>query len=359
LYFDRPIVLTHAGDGSNRVFVASQKGTVYVFPNRQDVTEDDLDVFVDLTDKVTYKDSENEEGFLGMAFHPKFKENGQVFIYYTTSDTPHTSVVSRFTTKAGAKDELDPASEEELLRIPQPFWNHNGGTLVFGPDGYLYIALGDGGARDDPHGNGQNLETWLGDILRIDVDRKDPGKNYAIPADNPHVGTSGAQPEIFASGLRNVWRMSFDTKTGVGWVADVGQDTWEEINLLENGGNYGWNRREAKHRFGQNPADPGPEFIEPILEYHHDVGKSITGGHVYRGKLVPELDGWYVYADYVGGQVWALKYDFDRKQVVANRPIGIAVPVMSFGEDEDGEVYFMTTQGWLHRFSPAAKAAGR
>jgi quinoprotein glucose dehydrogenase len=295
---------------------------------------------------------------LGLAFHPKFKENGQVFVYYTTSDTPHTSVVSRFSANKD-RTEVDPASEVELLRIPQPFWNHNGGTIVFGPDGYLYIALGDGGARDDPHGNGQNLNTWLGDILRIDVDRGEAGKPYAIPSDNPYVGRSDAKPEIYASGLRNVWRVSFDRKTGQGWVADVGQDIWEEIDLLEKGGNYGWNRRESKHKFGQNPAEASPEFIEPIFEYHHDLGKSITGGHVYRGKLVPELDGWYLYADYVGGQVWALKYDFHRKQVVANRPIGIAVPVMSFGEAEDGEVYYMTTQGWLHRFVPAAKSASR
>ncbi len=358
VFFDRPIVLTHAGDGSGRVFVATQKGTIFSFPNKQDLTEDDLKVFLDMESKVTYKDSENEEGFLGLAFHPKFKENGHLFVYYTTSDSPHTSVISRFTANK-EKTEVDPKSEVELLRIPQPYWNHNGGTIVFGPDGYLYVGLGDGGAARDPHGNGQNMNTLLGKILRIDVDHKEGGKSYAIPKDNPFVGQAGAKPEIYASGLRNVWRMSFDKKTGQGWVADVGQDIWEEIDLLAKGANYGWNPRESKHPFGAKGSGPDPKFAEPIFEYHHDVGKSITGGHVYRGKLVPELGGWYLYADYVGGQVWALKYDFDKKQVVANRPLGVAMPIMSFGEDEDGEVYFMTTQGWLHRFVPAPKSASR
>lgn len=358
VFFDRPIVLTHAGDGSNRVFVATQKGTIFSFPNKQDITEDDLKVFLDMEAKVTYKDSENEEGFLGLAFHPKFKENGHLFVYYTTSDTPRTSVISRFTANED-KTEVDPASEVEVMRIPQPYWNHNGGTILFGPDGYLYVGLGDGGAGRDPHGNGQNLNTVLGKILRIDVDHKDGDKNYAIPKDNPYAGRSDAKPEIYASGLRNVWRMAFDKQTGQGWVADVGQDLWEEIDLLEKGGNYGWNARESKHPFGEKGSGPDPKFIEPIFEYHHDVGKSITGGHVYRGKLVPELDGSYLYADYVGGQLWALKYDFDKKQVVANRPLGVAMPVMSYGEAEDGEVYFMTTQGWLHRFVPAAKSASR
>jgi len=359
LFFDRPIVLTHANDGTNRVFLATQKGTVFVFPNKDDVTEDDVQVLFDITPKVTYKDAENEEGFLGMALHPKFKENGQVFVYYTTSDAPHTSVISRFTANK-EKTEVDPASEVELMRIPQPYWNHNGGTIVFGPDGYLYVGLGDGGKADDPHGNGQNLNTLLGDILRIDVDHHDAGKNYAIPKDNPFVGRADAQPEIYASGLRNVWRMSFDRKTGQGWVADVGQNIWEEINLLEKGGNYGWNARESKHPFGEKGSGPDAKFIEPIFEYHHDVGKSITGGHVYRGKKVSELDGWYLYADYVGSQVWALKYDFDKKQVVANRPLGVVNSVVSFGEDEQGEVYLLgMPPGWIYRFVPAPKTANR
>ena len=170
------------------------------------------------------------------------------------------------------------------MRIKQPFWNHNGGTMVFGPDGYLYIGLGDGGAFNDPQMNGQNVQTLLGSILRIDVDHKDEKLNYAIPHDNPFVGEARfAREEVYAYGLRNVWRISFDRENGQLWAADVGQDTWEEINLIRKGGNYGWNLREGRHKFGPAGSEPRADLIEPIWEYHHDIGKSITGGNVYRG----------------------------------------------------------------------------
>lgn len=349
LDFVRPIALTHAGDGSNRVFVASELGKVYVFPNDQGVKKAEL--FLDLEHKVSYKDTQNEEGFLGMAFHPKFKDNGELFVYYSTKEVPLTSIISRFKLGKDGK-RIDPKSEEEILRIPQPFWNHNGGTIAFGPDGYLYIALGDGGKANDPFGNGQNLKTLLGSILRIDVDHKDEGKNYAVPKDNPFLNYPGAKGEIWACGVRNIWRLSFDRQTGVCWAADVGQDIWEEINLIVRGGNYGWNLREAKHPFGIGGLQaPRQDIIEPIYEYHHDVGKSITGGFVYRGKRLPELVGAYLYADYVTGKLYALRYDFDRQLVTANQPIGGNIlPVLSFGEDETGEVYFMTTQGFIQRF---------
>ncbi len=284
---------------------------------------------------------------LGVAFHPQFKQNGQFFLYYTTRKAPHTSVVSRFRTLAGDPTKADPQSEEELLRIPQPYWNHNGGGLAFGPDGHLYIALGDGGFKDDPHGNGQNLETLLGSILRIDVNRKDPGRNYAIPPDNPFVGRPKAQPEIFAYGFRNVWGMSFDPATGVLWAADVGQDLWEEIDLVVKGGNYGWKLREGFHKF-KDGADPRPDLIEPIWEYHHDIGKSITGGVVYRGKKWPELVGCYLYADYVTNKVWALRYDPQQRKVVANYSLQDAkMPIISFGVDGEGEVYLTDSFGQL------------
>jgi glucose/arabinose dehydrogenase len=350
LQFDRPLVLTHAADGGGRVFVASQLGKVFVFPNDPDVTEPA--VFLDIESRVRYDEKENEEGFLGLTFHPKYKTNGEVYVYYTTTDTPHTSVISRFRVSKEDPNRADPASEEEILRIGQPYWNHNGGTIVFGPDGYLYIGLGDGGFRDDPHGNGQNLATLLGSILRIDVDRRDGGKPYAIPRDNPFVSRKGARGEIWAYGVRNIWRMAFDSKTGALWAADVGQDLWEEIDLIVRGGNYGWNLREGKHKFGPKGSEARPDLIEPIYEYHHDVGKSITGGHVYRGRRVPELAGAYLYADYITGKVYALRYDEVKKQVLANQPIsGNIIPVFSFGEDEAGEVYFMTTQGYLLRFA--------
>ncbi len=337
----RPIVLTHAGDGSNRIFVATQRGVIHSFDDSADATE--TNVYLDIEDRVVYNDKQNEEGLLGFAFHPRYKENGELFIYYTTREKPQLSVVSRFRVKKDNPNQADPASEEELLRIPQPFWNHNGGTIAFGPDGKLYIALGDGGAANDPQGNGQNLKTWLGSILRIDVDTRDGDKAYGIPKDNPFVSNPKAAPEIWAYGFRNIWRMSFDKKTGQCWVGDVGQNLWEEIDLVEAGGNYGWNLREALHPFAADGVGPRKDLIDPIWEYHHNTGKSITGGNVYRGKKLPELDGSYVYADYVSGKFWALTYDFKQKRVTANRPIpGPKTPVLSFGEDEQGELYWLT-----------------
>lgn len=360
LRFDRPIVVTHANDGSDRVFVAGQKGLVHVFPNQQNVEE--AGEFIDIRDRVVYNDKQNEEGLLGFAFHPQYKKNGEFFVYYTTKDAPQMSVISRFTVSKDDPNVGDPKSEQEILRIPQPFWNHNGGTIAFGPDGYLYVALGDGGKANDPFGHGQNLETLLGSILRIDIDKTSGDKQYAIPADNPFVNKAGAQPEIYAYGLRNVWRMSFDRKTGALWAADVGQNLWEEINIIRSGGNYGWNIREAKHKFDPTvkkaaptpPDAPQKGLIDPIFEYHHDIGKSITGGEVYRGKKVPALQGKYVYADYVTSRLWGLNYNAKKDSVTANQPIDSPnLPVMSFGSDEHGELYFTTVPGLLYTFAPA------
>jgi glucose/arabinose dehydrogenase len=337
----RTILLTHAGDGSNRVFVGEQHGVIYVFPDDPKAAE--AKVFLDLRERVAYNDSMNEEGFLGLAFHPKFKENGKFFVYYTTSKAKLTNILSRFRVRKEDPNRADPDSEEELMRFEKPFWNHDGGTVCFGPDGYLYTTHGDGGAGGDPYDNGQNLKSLLGKVHRIDVDRKDPGKNYAIPKDNPFVDRADARPEIWAYGLRNIWRMAFDRKSGRLWAADVGQNLYEEIDLIERGGNYGWNRREGLHPFGPQGTGPRKEFIEPIWEYHHDLGKSIIGGAVYRGTRLPELEGYYVYGDYVSGKIWALRYDEAKSRVVANRPIqDRKVPVFSFGEDEKGEIYFLT-----------------
>jgi glucose/arabinose dehydrogenase len=360
LSFERPIVVTHANDGSDRVFVAEQEGIIKVFPNDQGVEE--ADVFLDIEDQVVYRDSKNEEGLLGFAFHPKYKTNGHFFVYYTTADADLTSVVTRFTVSKDDPGKADPKSEVELLRVKQPYWNHNGGTLAFGPDGMLYVALGDGGNGGDPHSNGQNLTTLLGSILRIDVDHQDDGKNYAIPKDNPFVGKTifvgggkdnevAVASEIYAYGFRNVWRLSFDRKTGSLWAADVGQGLWEEINIVQSGGNYGWNMREAQHWFRPDGNDMQAGLIDPIWEYHHDIGKSITGGSVYRGSRVPELMGKYVYADYVSGLLWALDYDAASGSVKGNYSLtGKSQPIMSFGEDQSGEIYLMTPFGQLFRF---------
>jgi len=339
----RPIVLTHANDGSNRIFVATQQGVIHFFENDANKKQE-TKIFADLRDRVVYNDKKNEEGFLGLAFHPKFKENGEVYIFYTTNKQELTNIVSRFRVKKDNPNQLDPASEEQLLVITKPFWNHDGGTIAFGPDGYLYICHGDGGSGGDPQENGQKLATWLGKILRIDVNNRDGKKGYAIPTDNPFIGTKDAQPEIYAYGFRNIWRFAFDRQGGQLWAADVGQNLWEEINLVERGGNFGWSQREGQHPFGAKGIGQNSKMVEPIWEYHHDVGKSITGGTVYRGTTVPELKGMYVYADYVTGKQWALQYDEKEKRVTANRPLqDLNKPILSFGEDEKGEVYYLTT----------------
>ena len=303
----RPIVITHAGDGSDRLFLATQQGVIYVMPN--DPKAKEAKVFLDIEDRVTYRDNKNEEGFLGLAFHPNFSDNGKFFVYYTSAEEEQLSVISQFNVSSDDPNKGDPSSEKEFMRIKQPFWNHNGGSIEFGPDGFLYVGLGDGGKANDSLMNGQNVQTLLGSILRIDINRKAKGRPYAIPADNPFANQKIARPEIYAYGLRNVWRLSFDSATDLLYAADVGQNLWEEINIITKGGNYGWNYREGRHNFGPVGKPANDQMIEPIWEYHHDVGKSITGGQVYRGKKVPALDGYYLYADYVSMKFWALKYN--------------------------------------------------
>jgi quinoprotein glucose dehydrogenase len=340
---ERPVLIDNAGDGSNRLFIGSQHGKIFVLPNPQ--TDEEPNVFLDITDRVVYNDNQNEEGLLGLAFHPHFKENGQFFLYYTSKKEPQLSRISRFHVSKDDPNKADPNSEEVLMDIKQPYWNHNGGTLVFGPDNYLYIGLGDGGLRDDPLQSAQDLTTVLGKILRIDVDKKSPGLPYGIPADNPFVKVPGARGETFAYGLRNIWRMSFDKPTGDFYVADVGQDLWEEINLVEMGGNYGWSAREGLHSAKSKKIDKTSPPKDPIWEYPHEVGKSITGGVVYHGTKVPELKGYYLYADYISGRLWALKIDPSTQKVVENRVIYWEqhLPIVTYGTDESGEVYFSTT----------------
>ena len=254
--------------------------------------------------KARVNDGGNEEGLLSVAFSPDFPTKKEVYLYYT-ANKPRRSILSRFAVSADGIT-IDPASEEVLITQAQPYSNHNGGSINFGPDGFLYLSLGDGGAADDPHHNSQSMSTFLGKVLRIDVSRKgDDGAPYAIPADNPFVATAGAKPEIWALGLRNIWRMAFDSKTGLLWAGDVGQNIWEEIDIIEKGGNYGWNAREGAHDFTGGKG-VGP-FKEPVIEYHHREGVSVTGGRVYRGAATPELDGVYVYADFQYGTVWGIR----------------------------------------------------
>jgi glucose/arabinose dehydrogenase len=349
----RVLELTYAEGDGDRLFVAGQHGVIYTFENRPDVTKSHM--VLDLQDKVTQWTSRgaNEQGLLGLAMHPKFTENGQFFVYYTLA-TDHRSVVSRFQMSKDDPNKADPESEVVLLEVEQPFQNHNGGSIEFGPDGYLYVAFGDGGARNDPLAAGQDRNKLLGSIIRIDVDHQADGKNYAIPADNPFVNTPGARPEIYAYGMRNPWRIAFDKQTGRLWCGDVGQELWEEVNIIRKGGNYGWSDREGTHPFGNRPArDDVSAPIGPIWEYDHTIGKSITGGRVYRSKRLPELYGKYIYADYVSGSIWALTYDESTDSAVKNEQvIESGVPVLAFGQDANGEVYYtIDSPRGIYRFA--------
>ena len=342
--FARPVCLVEIPDGSRRLCVLEQRGRIQVFA--PDSATAPTRLFLDLESFV--RNSHNEEGLLALVFHPQFATNGYFYVYHSASN-PLRNVLVRY--HAGtASDAADPGSRHVILDIPKPFGNHNGATLLFGADGYLYVSIGDGGSAGDPHGNAQNLGTLLGKILRIDVDDTDPGLAYASPADNPFVGAGGARPEIWAWGLRNVWRMSFDRDTGALWAGDVGQGRWEEIDIIERGANYGWDLREGAHPFESGP-DPGVPLVDPVWEYSHDHGASITGGYVYRGSRLPELHGAYVYADFVSGTIWALRVTPAlANEILVRQPRNIA----SFGETADGELYLLAFDGRIYRLEKVA-----
>lgn len=292
----------------------------------------------------------SEAGLLGMAFHPKFALNRHIFLSYTKegkgllSGPALVSVVSRFTLDASGK--LDPASESILLTLEQPYSNHNGGHILFGPDGMLYLGFGDGGWAGDPHENTQNTANRLGTILRIDPDAKHP---YGIPSDNPFA-RGGGKPEIYAWGLRNPWRFSFDIRTGALWAGDVGQNEIEEIDRIEKGKNYGWNRKEGSRCYEQDPCDD-PALADPVAEYDHDAGCSVTGGYVYRGGRLPFLKGQYLYGDFCSGTVWML----DTQRLSAPRVLlRSGKSISSFAQGRDGEVYLLDYgKGQVFTFSPA------
>ena len=334
LTFVQPVLVLAPPDGTDRLFVLEQPGRIKVFPNRQDVALPK--VFLDLRPTVYARHS--EEGLLAMAFHPQFTQNQQFFLYYSASN-PRRGVLSRFRVTESDLNTADPGSEEILLEVRQPWGNHNGCDLIFGPDGYLYASFGDGGGAGDPQGNGQDLGTLLATIIRIDVDRRGADRPYGIPPDNPFVDHDGARPEIWAWGLRNVWRMSFDPETGDLWAGDVGQNAWEEIDLIVRGGNYGWNIREGAHDF-RVPAGGTPEdLIDPAAEYSRREGGSVTGGVVCHDPRLPGLRGAYLYADYMSGGLWAIRREAGR--VVAQRAILAGAPksISSFGEGADGTVF--------------------
>ena len=327
-------------DGSDRLFILEQIGLVRTYRGgKLEKTP-----YLDFKSKVFV---EYECGLLGLAFHPQFKSNGLIYVNYTAKTPNLKTVISELRTDLKS-DTVDPATERVILAIDQPYPNHNGGHLEFGPDGMLYIGMGDGGDMRDPHNHGQRRDTLLGKVLRIDVT---PREGYKVPPDNPFVGDAKVRPEIWATGIRNPWRFGFDRVTGLLYLADVGQDKWEEVNIIEKGGNYGWKIREGGDDLF--PVPNPPEMIDPIFQYAHEKNAaSITGGLVYRGKAMSGLEGWYIFADYVFSRIWAIKYDPEKKRVVASGVIYQSDPAgvndtfwrrqtqpSCFGEDAEGNIY--------------------
>ena len=345
LKFKRPLDFQNAGDGSGWVFIVEQGGQIYVIETTPGVKDE---LFLDISNRID--NSGNEMGLLGLAFHPSFKENGLFFVNYTNSTS---TVISKFKTDPSNPNRADPLSEEIILTFTQPYSNHNGGQLAFSPnDGYLYIGVGDGGSAGDPNGNGQNCSTLLGKILRIDINKKDPGLNYGIPPDNPFVNNSqGKREEIYAYGLRNPWRFSFDPQSGRLWAADVGQDRVEEIDLIDKGKNFGWNIMEGSLCYNPSSGCNTSGLELPVYEYQHPLGDAITGGYVYSGQKLPVLYGAYIYADYGTGLIWGLWYQEGNKPqnfTLANTKLNIS----SFGFDENNELYLTVFDEKIYNLKP-------
>ena len=341
LSFEEMTNLVQPDDASGLIFVTEQRGVIYAFSANN---SQQADIFLDITDRVNR--GGGEEGLLGLAFDPDYQENGYFYVYYSAAD-PSRSVLSRFSLDEEDTDVADPDSEVIIMEVAQPYANHNAGQLAFGPDGYFYIALGDGGGAGDPLGNAQNLGTVLGSILRIDVSGLSAPGDYEIPADNPFVGTEGAQEEIWVYGLRNPWRFSFDSETGLLWAGDVGQNSWEEIDIIVKGANYGWKIMEGSHCYYPSTGCDQSGLTLPIFEYDHSQGCSVTGGYVYRGDQIPSLQGYYIYGDYCSGNIWALAYDGN----VVTENILLAesgLRITSFGEDLAGNLYILDRQGGIY-----------
>lgn len=294
---------------ARRVIVALQRGQIRMLP--EDRAEAEAPMFLDLRDKLR-EETEFEEGIHGLAVHPRYPENPRVYVCYSQRG-PRRTVLSEFIVEPGSASKADLRSERILLEFPHPLANHWGGGITFGSDGCLYLGIGDGGLRDDPYRLGQNLWTLHGKILKLDVDRRSGGLAYGIPADNPYVDKQEIRDEIWATGLRNPWGMSFDPATETLWCGDVGQDKWEEVNLIKRGGNYGWSERDGPERLitRKEAAQEGGPFIDPIHAYTHEVGVSITGGYVYRGTRLPALEGHYLFGDWGMGKLWALSWNSD------------------------------------------------
>jgi glucose/arabinose dehydrogenase len=345
LTFDQPVGIVNSGDRTNRIFVIELPGVIRAFENSQSVA--DSTVFLNITNKVLFG---GEQGLLGLAFHPNYVQNGFFYVDYV-ADNPLRTVISRYQVSPNNPNQALVNSEIILLEVNQPFSNHKGGQIAFGPDGYLYIGLGDGGSGGDPFGNGQNRSTLLGKILRINVDSSSLNRNYSIPPDNPYVGNNlGYQEEIYAYGFRNPWRFSFDSPTGRLWVGDVGQDLREEIDVVGIGKNYGWNIMEGSLTYSSG-SQVGLEL--PVWEYTHSEGIAIVGGYVYRGSVLTNLYSNYIYGDYGSGKIWALQYDgvsTPRNTLLITTGLNIS----SFGIDEQNNLYFCALNGKIYLLTSVA-----
>ncbi|MFW6195556.1 MAG: PQQ-dependent sugar dehydrogenase [Chloroflexota bacterium] len=332
-----------------RIAVVMQEGLVVSVERDAEPTTRAL---LDISERVSTDG--REEGLLGLAFDPSYEESGELYLYYSAA-SQRRSVLSRFT--AASDGRINPDSEEVLMEIPQPYSNHNGGMIEFGPDGYLYIGVGDGGSGGDPHGNGQNTQTLLGNILRIDPSVSGESKPYAIPAGNPFADGESGRAEVWAYGLRNPWRFSFGPE-GRLWAGDVGQNAWEEIDIVESGGNYGWNIMEGNHCFRPSEDCEREGLMPPIVEYSHNLGCSVTGGYVYRGSDIEWLRGAYVFGDFCSGRVWAMTHsDGQAEEVVLLADTGRNIA--SFGEDSEGELFVLAGSGVLYlREASAGDEAG-
>ncbi len=336
--FSRPVAIEHVGD--ERLFIVEQRGVIWILQNGERISEP----FLDIQDRVN--SSAFEQGLLGLAFDPEFSRTGHFYVNYTAGGGD--TVIAQFTTRIG-ESRADPASEALVLQIDQPFANHNGGDLNFGPDGLLYIATGDGGSANDPQKHGQNLDSLLGKLLRIKVGEADP---YAVPGDNPFAA-GGGRPEIWAYGLRNPWRFSFDTATGDLYLGDVGQNFWEEIDFLPAGSaggvNFGWNLREGAHPFVSQQTEG---LTDPIAEYPNPAsGCSVTGGMVVRDPKLLEWRGVYIYGDYCSGRIWGLLRDNSggwQNAQLFDTPFSIS----SFGTGADGTVYLADHNGRIYKLEP-------
>lgn len=344
-----PLAIVAPPDGSGRLFVATQNGRVWVISKAGAVAAAPL---LNISQRIT---SGGERGLLGIAVHPGYPSDPRVFVDYT--DLNGNTVVSSFSLDPADTSRLDLGSERIIFTTTQPFANHNGGALLFGPDGDLYISLGDGGSGGDPFGNGQRLDTTLGKILRIDVDHRSDGRAYGIPAGNPFVGDSSARPEIWLYGLRNPWRMSFDRATGDLWIGDVGQAKWEEVDVARAGAsglNFGWNRMEGLHCYAPGNGCDTSGLTLPVAEYGHGPECTVIGGYVYRGSAYPALQGGYLFADYCSGTIFAIPAAGTGQTtpvVVGKTKNGIS----GFGEDASGELYAANLDGTISKVTVTSK----